>query len=103
MDDSMDSVLNEVEGISLYKELSELWKLAGMRTHKWLSNSLAVIERIPIQDRACKLEFNENSSFSVKTFGILWIAIEDNFTFNFKEIGQVAKFTKREFLKKIVI
>ena len=100
MDDSMNSVLNEVEGISLYKELSELWKLAGMHTYKWLSNSLAVMERILIQDRACKLEFNENSSFSVKTLGILWIAIEDNFTFNFKGIGQIAKFTKREFLKK---
>ena len=34
MDNSMDSVLNEVEGINLYKELSELWKLAGMHTHK---------------------------------------------------------------------
>ena len=38
-------------------------KLAGMHTHKWLSNSLAVMKEIPIQDRACKLEFNENSSF----------------------------------------
>ena len=31
MDDSMDS---EIEGINLYKELSELWKTAGMHTHK---------------------------------------------------------------------
>ena len=78
MDDSMDSVLNEVEGINLYKELSELWKMAGMHTHKWLSNSLAVMDKIPIQDRACKLEFDENSSFSAKTLGILQIAAEDN-------------------------
>ena len=54
-DDSMDSVF---EGINLYKEMSELWKLAGMHTHKWLSNSSAVMKEIPIQDRACKLEFN---------------------------------------------
>ena len=101
MDDSMDSVLNEVEGINLYKELSELWKLAGMHTHKWLSNSSAVMNEIPIQDRACKLEFNENSSFSVKTLDILWIAAEDNFTFKFKGIDQVFKFTKRDFLKRI--
>ena len=39
MDDNMDSVLNEIKGINLYKELSELWKTAGMHTHKWLSNS----------------------------------------------------------------
>ena len=32
MDDSMDSVLNEIEGINLYKELSELWKTTGMHS-----------------------------------------------------------------------
>ena len=47
MDGSMNSVLNEVEGINLY-ELSELWKLAGMHTHKWLSNSSAVMNEIHI-------------------------------------------------------
>ena len=99
MDDSMDSVLNEVEGIKLYKELSELWKKVGMHTHKWLSNSSAVIGEIPIQDRACNLEFDENSSFSTKSLGILLIAAEDNFTFNFKGIDQVSKLTKRDFLK----
>ena len=119
MDDSMDSVLNEIVGINLYKELSELWKTAGMHTHKWLSNSSAVMDKIPIQDRAFKLEFDENSSFSAKTLGVLWIAAEDNFTFNSneidqmwiaaednftfnsKEIDQILKFTKREFLKRI--
>ena len=98
MDDSMDSVLNEIEGINLYKELSELWKTVGMHTHKWLSNSSAVMDKIPIQDKAFKLE---NSSFSAKTLGVLWKAAEDNFTFNSKEIDQISKFTKREFLKRI--
>ena len=42
-----------------------------------------------------------NSSFSAKTLGALWIAAEDNFTFYFKEIDQISKFTKREFLKRI--
>jgi len=39
MDDSLDSVESETEGVKLYKSLSELWDKAGMRTHKWLSNS----------------------------------------------------------------
>ena len=47
MDDSMDSVIEETEGVELYKELSELWQKAGMQTHKWLSNSLKVLENIP--------------------------------------------------------
>ena len=59
------------------------------------------MKEIPIQNRACKLEFNENSSFSIKTLGILWIAAEDNFTFKFKGINQVFKFTRRDFLKRI--
>ena len=65
-----------------------------------MSNSSAVMNEIPIQDRACKLKFNENGAFSVKTLGILWIAAEDNFTFKFKGIDQVFKFTKRDFLKR---
>ena len=80
---------------------AELWKTAVMHTHKWLSNSTAVMDKIPIQYRAFKLEFDENSSFSAKTLGVLWIAAEDNFTFNSKEIDQISKFTKREFLKRI--
>jgi len=52
MDDSMDSVSNETEGIKLYKELFELWGKAGMHTHKWLSNSLKVLEAIPQQYKA---------------------------------------------------
>ena len=35
------------------------------------------MDKIPIQDRAFKLEFDENSSFSAKTLGVLWIAAED--------------------------
>ena len=39
MDDSMDSVANESQGIKLYEELDKLWPKAGMKAHKWLSNS----------------------------------------------------------------
>ena len=101
MDDSMNSVLDEVEGIKLYKELSDLWQSAGMNTHKWLSNSPVVMEQIPIQDRACKLEVDENGLFSIKTLGILWMAVGDVFIFNLKTIEQESKLTKRGFLKKI--
>ena len=39
MDDSMDSVLDDSQGIELYKQLDELWNKVGMQAHKWLSNS----------------------------------------------------------------
>ena len=68
-------------------------------TSGYLANSSIVMDKIPIQDRACKLEFDENSSFSAKTICTLWIAAEDNFTFNSKEIDQISKFTKGDFKK----
>ena len=48
MDDTMDSVENDSEGIALYKSLSELWKKGGMHTYKCLSNSPAVLKEIPL-------------------------------------------------------
>ena len=43
MDDSMDSVIDEIQGIKLY---TELWAKAGMLTHKWVSNSSKILESI---------------------------------------------------------
>ena len=103
MDDSMDSVTDEVEGVKLYKELSDLWKQAGMLTHKWLSNSSVVLKEIPQQDRAKELELDKNSSITAKTLGVLWMASEDVFTFNFNTAEQELKFTKRSFLKRIAM
>ena len=34
MDDSLDSVQDDLQGIQLYQQLSKLWGEAGMRTHK---------------------------------------------------------------------
>ena len=33
MDDSLDSVQDDIQGIHLYEQLSKLWGEAGMRTH----------------------------------------------------------------------
>jgi len=81
MDDSMDSVVTENEGISLYKQLSELWEKAGMHAHKWLSNSQVVLEVVPPQERAFQLELDLNKSLAVRTLGVIWDAKEDVFTF----------------------
>lgn len=54
MDDSMDSVLDDSQGIELYKQLDELWSKAGMHARKWLSSSSQVLEKIPIKDRASR-------------------------------------------------
>jgi len=101
MDDSMDSVSNETEGIKLYKELFELWGKAGMHTHKWLSNSLKVLEAIPQQYRATEMSLDSDKSLPVKTLGVLWLANDDVFTFKSQISERLITPTKRSFLKLI--
>ena len=101
MDDSMDSVISEAEGVKLYKELCELWSKAGMKTHKWLSNSTVVMEEIPLEDRVSKLRLDDNNLFSTKVLGVLWMASEDYFMFDSKLGSHEERFTKRTFLKNI--
>ena len=96
----MDSVMSEAEGVKLYKELCELQLKAGMKTHKWLSNSSVVMKEIPQEDRVCKLRLNDNGLFSTKALGVLcmWMASEDNFS----KLGSCEeRFTKQIFLKNI--
>ena len=64
MDDGMDSVLTDEQGVDLYEQLSELWSKAGMHTHKWLSNSPIVL--IPLQDRVNKMNLDEENLPSVQ-------------------------------------
>jgi hypothetical protein len=55
MDDSIDSVESEEEGIELYRQLDALWNLAGMQARKWISNSPKVVSATPEED-SIKLE-----------------------------------------------
>ena len=72
-----------------------------MKTHKWLSNSSVVMEEIPLEDRACKLQLDDNNLFSTKALGILWMASEDTFTFDSKLSSCEERFTKQNFVKNI--
>ena len=82
MDDSMDSVMNEDEGIELHRQLSQLLTQAGMHARKWLSNSSKVLKDIPLQD--CKDEVDLDNEYlpCTKTLGVWWLADRDVFTFN---------------------
>ena len=100
MDDSMDSVIDETEGVELYKKLSELWQKAGMQTHKWLSNSLKVLENIPPQYRAPEVSLDGDEISAVKTLGVLWLATDDVFTFK-SDVLEKFQPSKRNFLKRI--
>ena len=101
MDDSMDSLLDDSQGIELYKQLDELWSKAGMHARKWLSNSSQVLEKIPIKDRASEVDINKDPLPTVKTLGITWLPEDDVFTFKSNPPEENFQITKRNFLKKI--
>ncbi|XP_052806668.1 uncharacterized protein LOC128235920 [Mya arenaria] len=65
MDDSMDSVGSEEEGIELYHQLSQLWLKAEMYARKWISNSVTVLENIPARDRAAEINLETETEQTV--------------------------------------
>ena len=101
MDDIMDSVVDESRGIKLYEELNQLWSKAGVQTHKWLSNSTKVLERIPVESRPSEVHITSDGLPMVKTLGVTWLPGEDVFTFNANPPEKDFPLTKQNFLKKI--
>ncbi|MCG8079255.1 MAG: A17 family peptidase, partial [Candidatus Thiodiazotropha taylori] len=101
MDDSMDSVMNEEDGIELHRQLSQLLTQAGMHARKWLSNSSTVLKEIPLQDRKAEVDLDTGYLPSAKTLGVWWSANQDVFMFKENAPGDDMKYTKRSFLKKI--
>ncbi|XP_071149222.1 uncharacterized protein [Mytilus edulis] len=101
MDDSMDSVINDEQGIELYNQLSQLWAKAGMYARKWLSNSKTVLQCIPEEDRASQVDLDEGYLPSVKTLGVIWQVDNDIFMFKVNPPAVDFKFTKRNILSKV--
>ena len=67
MDDSMDSVANEDQGIELHRQLSQLLTQAGIHARKWLSNSPQVLRGIPLQDLKAEVDLDADYLPSTKT------------------------------------
>ena len=49
----------DTQGIKLYKGLIELWEKAVIQIHKWLSNSVKVLENILLQYRASQMNLDD--------------------------------------------
>ena len=101
MDDSMDSVLDEKQGIRLYRQLSCLLNKAGMNAHKCFFNSPTVLSEVPIQDKKSEVDLDQDQLLFTKTLGVWWPANEDLFTFREHVPGSNMLYKKWNFLKKI--
>ena len=62
----MDLVKNDTQGTQLYQQLPKPWEEAGMRTHKWLSNSVVVLNRIIPSDRMNEVNLDRDPLPSAK-------------------------------------
>ena len=80
MDDSIDNVENDDEGMELYRQLKALWGIAGMQARKWISNSPKVIEAIPKEERATEIVINSGQDPITKTLGIRGTVLKMCFT-----------------------
>ena len=100
MDDSMDSVENEEAAIRLHYELDGLWDKAGMKTHKWLSNSSKVMEIISNPGPMQPFKIGDTEKSITRTLGIVWKPETDCFTFELKN-DDIEQYTKRSFLKRV--
>ena len=101
MDDSIDSVETDEEGIELYQQLRYLWNLAGMQARKWISNSPAVIASTPKEERATELSISDSPTSAVKTLGLSWHSSDDLLTISSPGCASEVLLTKRNVLKTI--
>ena len=101
MDDCIDSVENDDEGVELYRQLKALWGIAGIQARKWISNSPKVIEAITTEERATEIVINSGQDPITKTLGISWNSTEDVFTVTASAVFPGFQTTKRNVLRKV--
>ena len=85
VDDGLTSCGTESETISLVKNAQAMLATANLRLHKVVSNSVAVVEAIPAEDRAKSikdLDLRHDVLPAQRSLGVHWDIEKDHFTFN---------------------
>ena len=101
MDDSMDCVETEEDGIELYRKLEELWSLAGMQARKWVSKSPKVIVPTPEEHHATKVSLSDNQDPVIKALRFSWESNKDVLSVLTADVPPDLPLRKRSVLEKI--
>ena len=103
MDDALTSYRTEAEALEAKEQLVQLMNIAGMKIHKWMSNSEEVLANIPDDERAAvgKMDLRKDDSPCVKTLGVRWMAEQDMFAIKITEATECFRFTKRNCLRRM--
>lgn len=103
MDDSMDLVFIEEDGVKFYRQLLVLWEKVGMYVRKWLLNLVGVLQYILLEDVVFEVDLYYNSLLFVKIFSVLWKVKDDIFIFKVSLLEDDFIYIKWNFLWKIVM
>ncbi len=103
VDDNLDSCDTEEEAVRLGQQLVLLYKAAGMKLGKIISNSQEVLNQFPKDMVATSisvadLHTDDLSMPVVKTLGVIYLAREDGFTFHMDPPSETT-WTKRTILR----
>lgn len=100
----MDDVLTGADELSdiveLQEQLVELLRRGGFELHKWASNHAEVLANIPINKQELKLNLSDDKSI-IKTLGLSWDQVEDEFLFLIPKLPLEEEITKRNILSCI--
>ncbi|XP_055543520.1 uncharacterized protein LOC129729063 [Wyeomyia smithii] len=94
MDDLLTGTNSVEEGQQLCQELLAITKSAGFVLRKWASNNLAIIRDVPVElkDERTLLKLDASS---IKTLGLQWDTVTDEFKFEVPKHSDRLPITKR--------
>ena len=104
MDDEIASFKDAETAIEARAQLGEMLEEAGMEMKKWKSNSQAVMETIPVQDRAATFQhrIEDRGANPTKTLGVVWSAEDDSLSLDAIKCSlKSADWTKRDVLREM--
>nr|CAI5856105.1 unnamed protein product [Callosobruchus analis] len=99
VDNLLWSVETVEEAIQLQDKLIALLRSGGFELHKWASNCMPLLERMPGKLREMPVAFDDDKDLSIKVLGLQWLPLED--VFSFPTLPASSTNTKRGVLSQI--
>ena len=102
VDDALTGADIVEEAVVLQDNLVSTLKKGGFDLRKWSSNCPQVITRLPILlQEAPKAYTICDKQYSIKTLGVKWHPITDQFSFTVTRMPEISKLTKRKLLSDV--
>lgn len=100
VDDLMSGANSVPEALLAQNEIRQILSSGGLPIRKWTSNSEEILLNVPEQDREISLPLHINMDSTVKTLGLHWNPVEDEFKYNVN-LEQTSAYTKRQLVSEI--